>query len=209
MVSIRFFHSQSRLFQLLTSPYFIPLFTTPVFILTSLAIQRNVKSNGPYPFARRLQQINNNYYAQFSLVYFLTLFYTSVVYPVIYADQLQYGRLVMGPLDASGTPFASGSKHSPDCTSNQTRLSQIWNAVNRSHWAPSPSVDQDLRVIYYVSKFWEYIDIFLVLATGGDVSVHFGWHHLTVSHSDYPQFLLYLSLFLGFFCFMYYFSHFP
>ncbi|KAK3331315.1 hypothetical protein B0H66DRAFT_546306 [Apodospora peruviana] len=49
-----------------------------------------------------------------------------------------------------------------------------------------PSSSQSYRTttaewLYHMSKFYEYIDIFNVIASGGTVSLHFGWHHLTTS----------------------------
>ncbi len=43
----------------------------------------------------------------------------------------------------------------------------------------SPSHDDVSRTAYHGSKFYEYIDIFSVVASGGPVSLHFGFHHLT------------------------------
>lgn len=38
------------------------------------------------------------------------------------------------------------------------------------------------RWLYHFSKFYEYLDIIFVLASGGSVGLHFAFHHLTVSH---------------------------
>ena len=47
--------------------------------------------------------------------------------------------------------------------------------------SPSTSdYDSALRFMYHVSKLYEYIDIFNVLAVGGPVNAHFGFHHFTV-----------------------------
>jgi hypothetical protein len=48
--------------------------------------------------------------------------------------------------------------------------------------------DKKLRLIYHVSKIYEYIDIFNVLAVGGEVNTHFWVHHFTVHL--YPTFPL-------------------
>ena len=42
--------------------------------------------------------------------------------------------------------------------------------------------DEVQRQLYHFSKFYEYLDIILVLASGGSVGLHFAFHHLTVSH---------------------------
>jgi len=42
--------------------------------------------------------------------------------------------------------------------------------------------DKKLRLIYHLSKIYEYIDIFNVLAVGGEVNTHFWVHHFTVRH---------------------------
>jgi hypothetical protein len=41
--------------------------------------------------------------------------------------------------------------------------------------------DEIQRQLYHFSKLYEYLDIFLVLANGGSVGLHFAFHHLTVS----------------------------
>lgn len=42
--------------------------------------------------------------------------------------------------------------------------------------------DEALRNVYHFSKLYEYLDIWLVLANGGDVGLHFAIHHLTVRY---------------------------
>jgi hypothetical protein len=42
--------------------------------------------------------------------------------------------------------------------------------------------DETQRNIYHFSKFYEYIDVLIVLANGGDVGLHFAFHHLTVRY---------------------------
>lgn len=39
-----------------------------------------------------------------------------------------------------------------------------------------------LRQIYHLSKFYEYIDILLVRASGAPIGLHFGFHHLTTPY---------------------------
>ena len=41
--------------------------------------------------------------------------------------------------------------------------------------------DEVQRWLYHFSKFYEYLDIIFVLASGGTVGLHFAFHHLTVS----------------------------
>jgi hypothetical protein len=41
--------------------------------------------------------------------------------------------------------------------------------------------DEVQRQLYHFSKFYEYVDIILVLANGGSIGLHFAFHHLTVS----------------------------
>lgn len=53
------------------------------------------------------------------------------------------------------------------------------------------SYDETLRYLYHASKFYEYIDIFNVLAAGSKVNAHFGIHHFTVRSS--PTFKTSLS----------------
>jgi hypothetical protein len=59
--------------------------------------------------------------------------------------------------------------------------------------SPSTSnLDQRLRYTYHASKFYEYIDIFNVLAVGSVVNTHFWFHHFTVS--EFQSLLLSVSL---------------
>ena len=46
----------------------------------------------------------------------------------------------------------------------------------------TPSLDETARKWYHISKFYEYIDIINVRASGGAISLHFGFHHLTTSY---------------------------
>ncbi|KAK9319837.1 ELO family [Lipomyces orientalis] len=45
------------------------------------------------------------------------------------------------------------------------------------------------RCAYHLSKFYEYLDIFLVLANGGQVALHFTFHHLTTPILTYVRVL--------------------
>ncbi|KAK9242301.1 hypothetical protein V1506DRAFT_547951 [Lipomyces tetrasporus] len=45
------------------------------------------------------------------------------------------------------------------------------------------------RYAYHLSKFYEYLDIFLVLANGGQVGLHFAFHHLTTPILTYVRVL--------------------
>jgi len=45
---------------------------------------------------------------------------------------------------------------------------------------PQTPYENMLRYVYHASKFYEYVDIFNVLAVGGVVNAHFGFHHFTV-----------------------------
>jgi hypothetical protein len=46
----------------------------------------------------------------------------------------------------------------------------------------SPSHDLIARQMYHISKFYEYIDIINVRASGGSIDLHFGFHHLTTPY---------------------------
>lgn len=48
----------------------------------------------------------------------------------------------------------------------------------------SSTFDKNLRLIFHLSKLYEYIDIFNVLAAGGIVNTHFAIHHFTVRPSS-------------------------
>lgn len=57
----------------------------------------------------------------------------------------------------------------------------------------SPSHDSLARGLFHASKFYEYVDVLSVRAAGGEIDLHFGFHHLTtpwltfvrvVRHSD-------------------------
>jgi hypothetical protein len=41
------------------------------------------------------------------------------------------------------------------------------------------------RYLYHISKFYEYLDIIFFVADGGDVDLHFGFHHLTTPYLTY------------------------
>lgn len=46
----------------------------------------------------------------------------------------------------------------------------------------SPETDRIGRYAYHTSKFYEYIDIINVLASGGSINLHFAFHHLTTPY---------------------------
>ncbi|KAK9234145.1 hypothetical protein V1525DRAFT_414014 [Lipomyces kononenkoae] len=49
--------------------------------------------------------------------------------------------------------------------------------------------DAHCRLAYHLSKFYEYFDIFLVLASGGQIALHFGFHHFTTPVLTYVRVL--------------------
>ncbi|KIJ40294.1 hypothetical protein M422DRAFT_256848 [Sphaerobolus stellatus SS14] len=51
--------------------------------------------------------------------------------------------------------------------------------------------DMRLRYIYHISKFYEFIDIILMIATGGDVGLMFGFHHMTTPYLTYARCIYY------------------
>lgn len=53
----------------------------------------------------------------------------------------------------------------------------------------SPSHDLVARRLYHGSKFYEYIDILNVTASGGEIDLHFGVHHLTTMYLTYTRVL--------------------
>ncbi|OBT73945.1 hypothetical protein VF21_07418 [Pseudogymnoascus sp. 05NY08] len=53
----------------------------------------------------------------------------------------------------------------------------------------SPSHDLLARRLYHASKFYEYVDILNVLASGGGIDLHFGVHHLTTMYMTYARVL--------------------
>ncbi|OBT64316.1 hypothetical protein VE03_06801 [Pseudogymnoascus sp. 23342-1-I1] len=52
-----------------------------------------------------------------------------------------------------------------------------------------PSHDLLARRLYHASKFYEYVDILNVLASGGEIDLHFGVHHLTTMYLTYTRVL--------------------
>lgn len=48
-----------------------------------------------------------------------------------------------------------------------------------------PKSQQLAQTLYHASKFYEYIDIANVIAIGGDIDLHFGFHHLTTPYLTY------------------------
>ncbi|KAF2452636.1 hypothetical protein BDY21DRAFT_358734 [Lineolata rhizophorae] len=54
--------------------------------------------------------------------------------------------------------------------------------------SPLPAFDDStLRYAYHVSKLYEYVDVFNVLAAGGSIGAHFGFHHLTTPYLTYVR----------------------
>lgn len=53
----------------------------------------------------------------------------------------------------------------------------------------SPPHDLLARRLYHASKFYEYVDILNVLASGGEIDLHFGVHHLTTMYLTYVRVL--------------------
>lgn len=53
----------------------------------------------------------------------------------------------------------------------------------------SPFHDFLARSLYHASKFYEYVDILNVLASGGEIDLHFGVHHLTTMYMTYARVL--------------------
>ncbi|KAF8989412.1 hypothetical protein BDQ17DRAFT_1373222 [Cyathus striatus] len=43
------------------------------------------------------------------------------------------------------------------------------------------------RLIFYLSNFYEYLDIVLVLWSGGSIGLHFWFHHLTTPYLTYAR----------------------
>lgn len=46
----------------------------------------------------------------------------------------------------------------------------------------SPNHEHLAQQLYHASKFYEYVDIFNVTASGGAIDLHFGFHHLTTPY---------------------------
>ncbi|KAM5341752.1 hypothetical protein ACJ41O_014783 [Fusarium nematophilum] len=45
-----------------------------------------------------------------------------------------------------------------------------------------PSLDHQARHVFHLSKLYEYIDVLGVCATGREIDLHFGFHHLTTPY---------------------------
>ncbi|KAH6894575.1 hypothetical protein B0T10DRAFT_257328 [Thelonectria olida] len=54
----------------------------------------------------------------------------------------------------------------------------------------SPSHEATVRHLFHASKFYEYVDVLGVRAGGGDVDLHFGFHHLTTPYLSYVRVVL-------------------
>lgn len=52
-----------------------------------------------------------------------------------------------------------------------------------------PQHEDLARYLYHASKFYEYVDILGVRASGGDIDLHFGVHHLTTPYVTYVRVL--------------------
>lgn len=47
------------------------------------------------------------------------------------------------------------------------------------------------KYTYHASKFYEYLDILNVIASGGEIDLHFGFHHLTTPYLTYFRVIQY------------------
>jgi hypothetical protein len=47
----------------------------------------------------------------------------------------------------------------------------------------------NIRYIYHLSKFYEFLDILLVCAAGSPINLHFAFHHLTTPYLTFVRFL--------------------
>ncbi|KAK9370372.1 hypothetical protein V1509DRAFT_617570 [Lipomyces kononenkoae] len=61
-------------------------------------------------------------------------------------------------------------------------------SVDSAFWMLLPT-DAVGRIAFHLSKFYEYCDIFLVLANGGQIGLHFAFHHLTTPVLTYVRVL--------------------
>ncbi|KAJ2981960.1 hypothetical protein NUW58_g6552 [Xylaria curta] len=62
--------------------------------------------------------------------------------------------------------------------------SRVYSAVSAVlfYLTLSPGHSDGARILYHYSKFWEYIDVLTVRASGGVIDLHFGFHHLTTPY---------------------------
>lgn len=51
----------------------------------------------------------------------------------------------------------------------------------------SPNHEPLARRLYHASKFYEYVDVFNVRASGGKIDLHFGFHHLTTCYLTFAR----------------------
>ncbi|UNI18147.1 hypothetical protein JDV02_004435 [Purpureocillium takamizusanense] len=49
----------------------------------------------------------------------------------------------------------------------------------------TPQYEDTARLLFHASKFYEYIDVLGVRAAGGEIDLHFGFHHLTTPYLTY------------------------
>ncbi|KAI5464949.1 hypothetical protein BGZ63DRAFT_421938 [Mariannaea sp. PMI_226] len=54
----------------------------------------------------------------------------------------------------------------------------------------SPTHEANARTLYHASKLYEYVDVLGVRAGGGDIDLHFGFHHLTTPYLSYVRVVL-------------------
>jgi hypothetical protein len=83
------------------------------------------------------------------------------------------------------TPFASQVIKLHNCIYSLLSLLFFLTLVASLSPFPSHNVNADnkdtlLRNLYHASKFYEYLDILLYTAAGGEVGLQFAFHHLTV-----------------------------
>lgn len=75
------------------------------------------------------------------------------------------------------------------------KLARKWTALNNRLYSFAsslllllvllPQTQEVAKALYHASKFYEYLDIVLVVACGGGIDLHFGFHHLTTPYLTY------------------------
>lgn len=124
--------------------------TSLLALSTSLLIKQHVHLRGPIPIFRHIIKYNSIFYSLVSLIL--------------------CNAITSSYLNSALVREDSISKHG-------RHVMMVRNLVCVQGQG---SLDKKLRLAYHASKFYEYIDIFNVLAVGGVVNTHFWVHHFTV-----------------------------
>ncbi|PGH15035.1 hypothetical protein AJ79_02717 [Helicocarpus griseus UAMH5409] len=143
------------------TPTLLPATLIFLFLSTIIYHHVHVRKNGPIPYTSTLIKLNNRIYALASLLFCLALVLS-------FEPILQ----LLG-------------NNNNNVEQNDRSAPWLYRFGTYVH-----DHDGQMRYIYHVSKVYEYIDVLLVLAGGGQIGWHFGVHHLTTPYLTYLRLIV-------------------